>query len=175
MKTLIVYYSFEGNCAFIAEKIKAAISERNFSSQKTTWGEIPETTLLRLIPEGDEKKRTKVGGFFWATQQMFFAKKPRLKPFSVDISDYDLIILGTPVWAWSYAPAMASFLTAAKITGKKIALFCCHGGGKGKTMQKLKSALAGNNFAGEIDFKEPLKQPAGVKERLDIWLKGVLA
>jgi flavodoxin len=156
MKTLIVYYSFEGNCASIAERIKAAL---------------PEADVLRLAPE-DETKKTGLAKYIWGGKQVFLGRKPRLKASGVDINVYDFIILGTPVWAWSYSPALGSFLAETKIEGKKIALFCCHGGGPGKTLEKLKKALPGNTFAGEAAFREPLKHTGGVQEKLDAWLKG---
>jgi multimeric flavodoxin WrbA len=93
----------------------------------------------------------------------------------VDIGAYDLVIIGTPVWAWSYAPAMKTFLEETKIEGKKIALFCCHGGGPGKALEKLRAAVPGNSFAAEASFHDPLKHTQGVQEKLDAWLKAVTA
>ena len=39
-----------------------------------------------------------------------------------------------------------------------MALFCCHGGGKGKIFEKMKQALPENDFLGENDFLEPIKK-----------------
>jgi flavodoxin len=155
MKTLIVYYSYEGNCASIAEKIKAAL---------------PEVDVLRLTTE-DDRRRGFFSKYVWGGKLVFSGKKPKLNAYQVEPGAYDLIILGTPVWAWSYSPAMGSFLGETKIEGRRLALFCCHGGGKGKTLEKLRAALPGNTFAGEADFREPLKHTAGVQEKLDTWLK----
>jgi flavodoxin len=141
MKTLIVYYSYEGNSALIAELIKAAI---------------PGADTLELKTE-DDKKREGLAKFIWGGRQVMTHAKPRLKPYTAAIDQYDLIILGTPVWAGSCSPAMASFLSETRISGKKLALFCCHAGGKGKTLDKLKAALTGNTIAGEIDFNNPRK------------------
>ena len=157
MKTLIVYYSYEGNCASIAEKIKTAL---------------PEADTLRLST-AEDKTRGFFAKYLWGGKQVFSGKKPTLTPYSVDVAAYDLIIIGTPVWAWSYAPAMRSFLEGTKIEGKRIALFCCHGGGKGKTLEKLQKALPGNTFIGMVDFREPLKHTRGVTEKLAAWLRGL--
>jgi flavodoxin len=141
MKTLIVYFSYEGNSALIAELIKAAV---------------PEADTLELKPE-DDRKREGLAKFIWGGRQVMTHAKPKLKPYTAEIDQYDLIILGTPVWAGSYSPAMASFLSQTKISGKKLALYCCHAGGKGKALDKLKAALAGNTIVGEIDFNNPRK------------------
>jgi flavodoxin len=139
MKTLIVYFSYEGNSALIAELLKTAISGAD---------------TLELKPE-DSKKREGLAKFAWGGMQVMTHAKPKLKPYAAAIAQYELIILGTPVWAGSYSPAMNSFLSQTKISGKKLALFCCHSGGKGKALDKLKAALAGNTIAGEIDFNKP--------------------
>jgi flavodoxin len=141
MKTLIVYFSYEGNSALIAELLKAAI---------------PGVDTLELKPE-DDKKREGLAKYIWGGRQVMTHAKPKLKPYTAAIDQYDLIILGTPVWAGSYSPAIASFLSQTKISGKKLALYCCHAGGKRNTLDKLKAALAGNTIAGEIDFNNPRK------------------
>jgi flavodoxin len=156
MKTAVIFYSYEGNTALIAELIKTAINADVFE-----------------IKTMDSKKRS---GFFkiaWGVSQVLFKKKPVLLPLSVNVNAYDLIILGTPVWASSPAPALVSFLDKTKINGKKIALYCCHGGGKGEIFSKLKALLPGNTFAGEIDFLNPAKNEdtVGIKQKIEQWLK----
>ena len=85
-------------------------------------------------------------------------KKPELNPVDKNPQEYDLIFIGTPVWAWNPAPPLKSFLSSRSIMNKKIALFCCHGGGKGKIFKRFKELLPGNQILGEIDFFEPLKK-----------------
>jgi flavodoxin len=155
MKTLIVYYSYEGNCAFVADKIKAACQDAD---------------VLRLATE-DDRPRAFLAKYAWGGKQVLSGKRPSLKPYNVDVTSYDLIIMGTPVWAGSYAPAIASFITATQIKGKTLALFCCHAGGKGRALEKLKSALPGNTFTDTADFRNPLKYSDGVQQKLDTWLK----
>ena len=155
MKTAVIYYSYGGNCALVAEILKTELSADIFRIE----------TL-------DDKKRKGISLFFWGGGQVFMGKKPPLKPLSVEISAYDLVVLGTPVWAGSPAPALASFLGKNSITGKKIALFCCHGGGKGKALVKIKALLSGNTFMGEIDFINPAKiDNAGLKQKIIEWAK----
>ena len=157
MKTAVVFYSHDENCAFIAEQIKALVN----------------ADLVRLYTR-DEKKRGGLAKYAWGGAQVFMHKKPALKPWQFDPAAYDLIILGTPVWAANPAPPMQSFLSQAKISGKNVALFICHMGGKGKAMEKFKSLLAGNTIAGETDFPKPLADSRdAVKVRLTEWLKSL--
>jgi hypothetical protein len=86
-----------------------------------------------------------------------------------------MIFIGSPVWAWSYTPAMATFFDESHLRQKKLALFCCHGGGMGGTLGNMSKRLVGNKILGSIDFVEPLRQD---KEKLDeevaSWAKGML-
>ena len=82
---------------------------------------------------------------------------PELHPYDINLDEYDMLVIGSPVWATTYAPAVNTFFTQNEIKGKKVALFCCHAGGMGKFFQKTKDRLEGNEFLGEIDFKDPLK------------------
>ena len=158
MKTAIIYYSFEGNCALVAKAIKDALGADIFE-----------------IKTVDKKKRSGFAKYLWGGFQAITKKKPELEPLSVDINAYDLIILGTPVWAASPTPAIVSFLDKTKITGKKLALFCCHGGGKGKLFDKFKALLPSNTIVGEIDFNNPAKpakaESIPLKTRIDQWVK----
>ena len=157
MKTVIVYYSYEGSCAIVAGIIKNALNADVFE-----------------IKTVDEKKRTGFAKYFWGGKQVIFNNKPALRPLSVDINAYDLVILGTPVWAGSPAPAMVTFLDNAKISGKKLALFCSHGGGMGKVFDKIKALLPGNTFAGEINFLYAIKSdPAELKQKIGEWVKAI--
>ena len=155
MKTAVIYYSFEGNCALIAEIIRESINSDLFA-----------------IKTADEKKRTGFAKYAWGGAQVIMNKKPALLPLSLDINAYDLIILGTPVWAFAPAPAIVSFLDERKISGKKFAIFCCHGGGPGKTLAKLKTLLEGNTIISEIDFLDPTKANREIiKQKINEWIK----
>ena len=140
MKTIIIYYSLDGNCDFIAKEIAKKLP----------------VELLRI----NTVNQPSSGGlmkYLWGGKQVFMKEKPTLQSFSFNPNDYDLIIFGTPVWAWNFAPALNSFFEQTKISGKKIALFCCHGGQPAKTLEKLASKLAGNQIIDTAEFQEPIK------------------
>ena len=66
------------------------------------------------------------------------------KPELIDngnISDYDTIYIGTPVWWYTFATPIRTFLAENDFTGKTIMPFCTHGGGGASStyadMQKL--------------------------------------
>ena len=80
MKAIVVYYSLEGNTAYAAEKIAAALG----------------ADTLRLQP----KKAYPSSGFqkfFWGGKSAVMAEKPALEPYDFRAEDYDCVILGFPV------------------------------------------------------------------------------
>jgi len=157
MKAVVIYYSYEENCALIADKVAAALKADVFR--------------IRTV---DTKKREGLAKYVWGGSQVLFRKKPVLQPLTVDIQAYDLVVLGSPVWAGSPAAPVFSFLSDKKITGKKIALFCTYAGNTGKVFEKLKVMLPGNDFAGEIGFADPAKKEIpGLDRTIGKWVSSL--
>jgi len=160
MKKLIIYYSFEGNTKLIAENIAKTI----------------DADILELKPTKEIKTKNFLK-FFWGGKQAMMNKKPDLLPLDKKPEDYDIVFIGTPVWAWGPAPPLKTFFDTQKFSCKKIALFCCHGGGKGKIFLKMKRALGKeNDFIGQIDFRDPLKRntDTNIKKAVE-WAESVIA
>jgi flavodoxin len=155
MKAAVIYYSLDGNCAMIAEQAASQLKADIFR-----------------VSLADTKKRRGFAKMFWGGRMVVMHKKPEIRSLSVNIAAYDLIVIGTPVWAGSPAPPLVSFLEKTPITGKKIALFCCHAGGKGGVFDKLKAKLPDNSFTGEIDFINPSKADREeIAKKANGWIK----
>ena len=54
---------------------------------------------------------------------------PELQPLKSDLSAYDVIFLGYPIWFGTYAPPVAALLEQVDLSGKKIVPFCTFGSG----------------------------------------------
>ena len=159
MKTLVVFYSYDGNSALVAEELQKAL------------GEGCDTLELRIA---DGAKRSGLAKYLWGGRMVFSHSNPALQPYHAAIDGHDLLILGGPVWAGSPAPALRSFIAETKPQGKRIGLFLCHGGGPGKSFDKLRALLSGNVIAGTVDFVNPAKQDrAAVARQLGEWLAGM--
>jgi len=72
-----------------------------------------------------------------------------------DPANYDLIVIGTPVWAWAPAAPVQTYLKRMKITGKKLALYTCSEGEAGRTLERMKGFLKGNMVLSEREFINP--------------------
>ncbi|AOR23808.1 flavodoxin family protein [Clostridium taeniosporum] len=141
MKSLVVFYSLEGNTKLIANIIAEKLN----------------ADILELMPEkvyfnsGFKK-------FLWGGKSVIFKEKPKLKNNEINIEDYKNIFIGTPIWVGTYAPPFNTFLDMYNIQNKNIGLFACHGGGgASKFFKNVKKKIPNNNFIGEIDFFEPIK------------------
>jgi flavodoxin len=141
VKKLVVYYSLDGNTRFIARAIADSVG----------------ADVLELKVDAEPPKNSFMK-YFWGGRQVMTKQIPSLIPFSQHPEDYDMLFIGTPVWAFSYAPALAAFFSRFSLKGKKVALFCCSGGMKGKTFERMKEKLFGNTFLGEKHFIEPLRR-----------------
>lgn len=142
MKTLIVYYSLEGNTDYAAKKIK----------EKTG------ADLLRLIPQ---KAYADKGfkKFFWGGKSAVFKDKPDLEEYDVDLSLYERIVFGFPVWAGTFTPPLRTFIEDNKdaLSGKSIAAFACQGGnGAEKSFEKMAKLIGIENFDATGIFIDPL-------------------
>jgi flavodoxin len=158
MKVVVVFYSYDRNCTFVAERLKSQLNAD-----------------LIQIQMKDDKRRRGFAKFFWGGGMVFMKKKPPLKPYAFDPAAYDLIVIGAPVWAGSPAPPLKTLLSDTAMSGKKVALFVCHGGGKGNALGKFKAMLGGNEIVAEADFKEPLKNSEEAERRISDWVKQINA
>jgi len=70
--------------------------------------------------------------------------RPAIKPFKKDITDYDIIFIGSPIWFSTYAPPFTTFLFGNDFKGKTIVPFCTHGGhGAGNFYDDIKKNTQG--------------------------------
>lgn len=152
-KILIVYYSLTGNTHLIAEAIK-----------EQTGADIER---LKPIKDLNSESGTR---FFWGGMHAKMKQKPKLEPLKYDPNDYDLIFLGTPVWAWTLTPPIRSYLELYDLSSKTLAIWNCAGGNGIKAMQRLKKELQNINIIGENTFTEPLtNDPDGEIKRAKEW------
>ena len=122
MKTLVVYYSqARGNTKRIAEMIQKAHNADivQIETVKPYTGSYDD-----IVNQGQEEVTS---GFM-----------PEIKPLSADISAYENIIVCTPTWWYTMAPAVKTFLTENDLKGKKIAAVQTHGGWPGHVFADIK-------------------------------------
>ena len=152
MKRLVVFYSFGGNTRAIARRIA-----------KNLNADIAEIRTIKAYPDDYDVllglgKREVESGYI-----------PLLYPLACNAQEYDTIIIGTPVWWYSYAPAVKSFLKSIKWTGKRVYTFATNGGALGHTPSDFKRALRGSAVAPTFGIKFKDKQLLTPESEIDDW------
>lgn len=130
MKTLVVYYSRTG----ITKKVAEAISKKL------------DAEIEEII---DLKDRKGVIGFMTAGRDALKGSVTEIKPPAKDKNKYDLVIIGSPVWAGTLAPAVRTYLIDSKI--KNAAFFGTFGSsGANKTFEEMAASIRETNLLGHL-------------------------
>lgn len=125
MKTLILYYSYGGNTRKIAQMI-----------QREMGGDLAEIETVKpytgsyneVVNQGQDEVRS---GYM-----------PAIKSLNLDLSSYDKVVLGSPVWWYTFAPAMNTFLHENSLAGKTIYPFATNGGWIGHIFKDFKAVCS---------------------------------
>lgn len=156
MKKLVVYYSFEGNTKLLSKIIAENL----------------DADILELKPR-NEVKRKGFMKYLWGGKSVFMKEKPELEPISINIKEYDVLIIGTPVWAGTFVPSLRTFFDEHDIKNKKIFLFYTHDGGPGKTLNNMKSELKMNEIVGVKEFVKVSKNIEFNKNIAEKWVEEI--
>ena len=130
-KKLVAYFSASGNTEKIAKMIA---EEGGFDLHEIT----PKVAYTKADLDWMNKKSR-------SSVEMSDKKlRPEIKDEDIDISAYDEILIGFPIW-WYVAPTIINtFLEAHDFTGKKIVLFATSGGsGFGNAVKELQPSAPG--------------------------------
>lgn len=115
MKKAVVFYSLSGNTQAAAKEIAEGIG-----------ADLIELKLVKPFPT-EKSKQLALGGM-----QAMFGMKPAIQELSKNIKEYDVLILGTPIWAGTIAAPVHSFLNKYQVLDKIVAVFTFSGGGDNK-------------------------------------------
>lgn len=152
MKTLIAYFSAEGNTAALANKLAETIGADLFEirpQQIYTKADINwKNPMARCNREKFGKKDVPVSG----TVENF--------------DEYDQVLIGFPIWYGCAPNVVNTFCKAYDWTGKKVAAFATSGGsGIGKSKAKLQPYVSGAEVLDAIR--------AGDADELKAWFESL--
>ena len=126
MKTLILYYSYGGNTRGVAQRIQKGLG-CDIAEIKTVT---PYSASYDAVVEQGQ-------------QEVNSGYKPAIQPLAVNPEDYDTILLGMPVWWYTFAPAVNTVLSTVDLSGKTIYPFATNGGWIGHTFKDVAHTCAG--------------------------------
>ena len=127
-KVLVAYFSASGVTKKVAEKIAAAVN-----------GDLFQIEPAIAYSEEDLNWMNKNSRSSLEMSDKDF--RPAMIKTELNLSEYDSILLGFPIW-WYVAPTIINtFLESYDFTGKRIVLFATSGGsGFGNTVNELKGS-----------------------------------
>lgn len=124
MKTLVAYYSKTGNTRRLAE-------------------EIAKELCCDIDEIHDKEYRSGVIGWFSGSRDSFRKFLTDIE-FELDPGEYDLVIIGTPIWTFGITPAVRTYFTRNIEKFNNVAFFLTSGGlgikGAFKDMESLSKA-----------------------------------
>lgn len=156
-KVLIVYYTWSnGNTEKIAGELQRATRAdfEQISMVHPYMGSYEE-----VVAQG---KREVESGFL-----------PEIQPLAHDLSQYEVVAVGTPTWWYTMAPAVKSFFHDHDLSGKEVIFFQTHGGWPGHTLKEMAAACAGATEGPSMTVQFDStggSQQVTAQEEVDAWL-----
>ena len=121
MRTLVVYLSWTGHTRTLAQQIAAALGADLEPIQEAS----PQQGVLRYLR---------------CVLQSVLHQPGPIAESQHSPAGYDLVIIGTPVWAWNLPGPVRAYLARHPGQFHKLALFCtCEGSGQAKVLADLQA------------------------------------
>ena len=156
MKSLVVYYTRGGNTRFVAETIVAEIG----------------ADLEEVV---DLKKRSGILGYLRGGRDASQGRETEISPTVKSPTAYELIILGSPIWAGKPAPAINTYINKNDLSGKKVAVFFSQGGKKITGFEEAKALMSNSECIGELSVIQPLRNKEESEKQIVDWCKTLIA
>ncbi len=157
MKKLVAYFSASGVTAKAAERLAEAIGADLFEIKP----EVPYTDAD--LNWQNKHSRSSI-------EMNDPASRPEIAEKLDNMSDYDTIFVGFPIW-WYIAPTIINtFIESYDLSGRTLIPFATSGGsGMGKTVEKLKALYP------TVNFKEGKIVNGMSAKALKEWANGLLS
>ena len=155
MKVLTVFYSRTG----ITAKIGRAIHQE-------LGGDLEEIQ--------DTRNRRGVLAYLLSGMEAALKKQATIKEVKYDPGQYDLVVIGTPVWSHNMSTPVRPYLERYKASFKAVAYFAtCGSTGVSKTLQDMEN-LGGIKARGLLEIKKGDIQGGAYGEKVRQFVQGLL-
>ena len=117
MKVLVVFYSRTGVTKSVANLVASLLEELGGESVSVETEEIV-----------DLKDRSGILGYLGAGRDAALKAEARIRPPRAMAENFDLVVIGTPVWAFTAAPAVRTYCERHCRNARAVGFFCTMGG-----------------------------------------------
>ena len=126
MKTIVIYYGYGNHTRILAEKIKESL----------------KCNILEIKPK--EPYSSDYQTVVDETKNNFQEKEtPEIEDININLDNYEMIILGTPVLWYTITPPIRTFLTKYDLSGKIVYPFATNAGWLGSTFDEIRKLCKG--------------------------------
>lgn len=159
-KKLVVYYSYTGHTKMIAESIQKKL---NCDILEIKPVKEYSKDYNKVVDEEQNNSSTN--------------KKSKIQKIDKDLKQYDEIIIGSPVWWYTIAPVIRTFLSENDLKGKTIMPFVTNAGWLGHTFQEIEKLCPnskvekGMNIVFTEDYHE--NEIVTSLEEIDNWINSL--
>ena len=153
MKAIVVYYSYTGNTA----KIAKLIAERLGCESRELVPSKPYSSDYDKVVDD-------------AQRQVKQDYKPEIEKLDVDLNDYDTIFLGSPVWWYTIASPVNSFLSEYNLADKTLVPFITNAGWLGHTIKDIEKKTTAQ-VANPINIVFDGSRLKTSEKEIDSWLE----
>jgi len=152
MKKLVVYYSLTGNTKNLAEIIAKSLN----------------CDIEEII---DKKNRKGFLGFLKAGRDAFFKRITEIEKIKKEPKNYDIVIIGTPVWAGNITPAIRTYLLNNKDKIKKFAFFTTSGTSVSDKIVKTLEDILNKKCAAFLNISRKELKSKNFQNKIENFLK----
>ena len=114
-------------------------------------------------------------GFVLAGRDAQGKKLTTLADTKRDPASYDLVLLGTPVWAGTLSSAMRTYISANKSKFKQVAFFCTQGGTENKLLFDEMEALCERRPVNVLAVSQKEVKEGAYQDKLRQFVNGLQA
>ena len=137
MNKLFIYYSLTGSGDVVAKKFE----EKGYEIRKVTEKHKPSKKFFFMV----------LGGGFRAGLGL----KGKLIDYDNNVSKFDNVVIGSPIWNGRFPPAINSVLAQTDLANKKLTFVFYSGSGEGKKAKQKVEKLFPKALI--VFLKEPKK------------------
>lgn len=158
MKKLVVYFSYTGNTKRIAELIQKNL-ECDILEIKPV---IPYSNDYQKVVDEEQNNSS-------------IDKIIEIEKINVDLNNYDELIIGTPVWWYSMAPAIRTFLKNNDLSRKIIKPYATNAGWLGHTFNDIKKLCPNSQVKDEMNivFESYSDKLVTSEEEIKNWIENI--
>lgn len=150
MKILVVYYSKKGNTERLAKEISSKLG----------------ADIEKII---DKKNRKGIFGFIFGGRDAIKKQKTEIETITKNPADYEVTIIGTPVWASDMTPAIRTYIEKNKGSLKEWAFFITSGNTEPEKMVAEIEGIIGKKSIASVGLN------AGELKKEEIYNKKITA